>query len=352
MTEKKETKTKGDVNAEFNQTCSWVSNPISIIKQNPFIFSEQPKEVFIGEVGKGAFSNLKGLHKTNAKMQMVLKMIAGKGNNLTETFGEDIQENTYAFRIAEAVAHLDAQIGEEEEMTGVRPERLNWSYASKSHMFGNSLGCSEKRFENENYTSEEDRFKKVYIIQTPNMGCTDERVKKHCEEMPVEEKAERVVSVQRFDGEMDVAGQRTHFRHNHWINGEFIEEHSDVQVTVNRPVMPLPTPVMKATEKFPIAGIEGYEEGIPVFGAPNMMIHTLSMRVGRHGSRDVKVGKDIETLKTFLTAEPQFASEIAGKAGMSVIKVSKLLKTAMNAGELKMVNKMNADSKKRPAFFI
>lgn len=328
MTENKETKTKGDVNAEFNETCSWVSNPISIIKQNPFIYSEQPKEAFIGEVGKGAFSNLKGLHKTNAKMQMVLKMIAGKGNNLTETFGEDIQENTYASKIAGIAARLDTQLKEEEERTGVRPERLNWSYARKG---------AENSY-----------------VSTQDIGITDERVKKHCEEMPVEEKAERVVSVQRFDGEMDVEGQRTHFRHNHWITGEFIEEHSDAQVTVNRPVMPLPTPVMKAKDKFPIANIEGYEEGVAIFGAPNIMIHTLSMRAGdkKNMKRAVKSTNDINILKTFLTAEPQFASEIAEKAGMSAIKVSKLLKAGMNAGELKMVNKMNADSKKRPAFFI
>lgn len=328
---------------------SLIANPCGAGKAKT---EEQTENPFIGNIGNGAFSNLKGIHKTNAKMQMVLKMIAGKGNNITETFGEDIQENTYAFRIAEAVAHLDSQIAEEEERTGVRPERMNWSYPSKSHMFGNSLGCSEKRFENENFTSEEDRFKKVYIIQTPNMGCTDERVKNHTEPMSVEEKAERVVSVQRFDGEMDVAGQRTHFRHNHWITGEFIEEHSDAQVTVNRPVMPLPTPVRKATDKFPIAGIEGYEEGTPIFGAPNMMIHKVSMS-RNNMKRALKTVDDINTLKAFLTTEPQFASEIAEKAGMTVQKTSKLLKTAMNAGEIKMKNLKNTACRKTlPAFFI
>lgn len=352
MTENKETKTKGDVNAELNEACSWISNPISIIKQNPFIFSEQPENPYIADIGNGAFSNLKGLHKTNAKMQMVLKMIAGKGNNLTEAFGEDIQENNYAFRIAEATAHLDAQIKEEEERTGVRPERLNWSYASQSHMFGNSLGCSEKKFENENFTSEKDRFKILYIIQTPEMGCTDERVKKHCEAMPVEEKAEKVISVQRFDGEMDVTGQRTHFRHNHWLCGEFIEEHSDIQVTVNRPIMPLATPLMKAKDKFPIAGIEGYENGVAMFGLPNMLIHKVSMS-RNNMKRGIKTANDINTLKAFLTAEPQFASEIAEKAGLTVQKTSQLLKTAMNAGEIKMVNLKNTASRKTlPAFFI
>ena len=300
---------------------SLIANPCGAGKAKT---EEQTEKPFIGNIGNGAFSNLKGLHKTNAKMQMVLRMIAG--NNLTETFGEDIQENNYASKIAGITARLDSQLKEEEERTGVRPERLNWSYARAENSY----------------------------VSTQDIGITDERVKKHCEEMPVEEKAERVVSVQRFDGEMDVAGQRTHFRHNHWITGEFIEEHSDVQVTVNRPVIPLPTPVMKAKDKFPIAGIEGYEEGVAIFGVPNMMIHTLSMRAGdkKNMKRAVKSTNDINILKAFLTTEPQFASEIAEKAGMTVQKTSQLLKTAMNAGELKMVNKMNADSKKRPAFFI
>lgn len=301
---------------------SLIANPCGAGKAKT---EEQTEKPYIADIGNGAFSNLKGLHKTNAKMQMVLRMIAGKGNNLTETFGEDIQENNYAFKIAGIASRLDSQLKEEEERTGVRPERLNWSYARKG---------AENSY-----------------VSTQDIGITDERVKKHCEEMPVEEKAERVVSVQRFDGEMDV-GQRTHFRHNHWITGEFIEEHSDVQVTVNRPVMPLPTPVMKAKDKFPIAGIEGYEEGVAIFGVPNMMIHKVSMS-RNNMKRGIKTANDINILKAFLTAEPQFASEIAEKAGMTVQKTSQLLKTAMNAGEIKMKNLKNTVSRKTlPAFFI
>lgn len=305
-----------DTNASLDFTISYVNNTKVLLNNNPKIFSEQPDMSGFVPKKDGAFVNLKGIHNIMGHLQVAEKMIAGKGNNLIETFGEDVQENTYTMKIAGIAARLDAQIDDEAERTGKRPERLGWAYARKDG---------------------KDDYVTLYEI-----GETDERIRNsEAEEMPVEEKADTVMSVQRFNGEMDVAGGRTHFRHVHWINGESVEARAEKQVILNRPILSLARPIRKGYGKIVI----GFDE--------KGKISARSQDASRRIKRNVKMNSDFETIKAVLTSEPMLVKVIAEKVGMTGLKVSKILKNAISAGiEIKMVVVKDENRLKRPAFYL
>lgn len=235
------------------------SIPLVTKKTSEMVFksSEQPDNPCITPVKTGNFSEFDGVDIMNAKLKMVEKMIAGKGNNLTDVFGEEIT-GMYEFRIGEICAHLDAQINEEQKLTGKRPERIGWSYTAKTHKFKDALGCSVDRFENDDPTSDE-QFKKVYIIKNKSMGTTSPLIN-------------RLVA--------SIAQSRD------------------------------------------------------------------SMKKG------IDTAYDIYHLKGLLTSEPQFACDVAKKAGWSVQKTSKLLKRAMDEQVVKSVPLKNGNRKILPAYFI
>lgn len=305
-----------DTNASLDFTISYVNNTKVLLNNNPKIFSEQPDMSGFVPKKDGAFVNLKGIHNIMGHLQVAEKMIAGKGNNLIETFGEDVQENTYTMKIAGIAARLDAQIDEEVERTGKRPERLGWAYARKGA---------------------EGEYVALFEI-----GETDERIRNsEAEEVPVEEKGKVVMSVQRFNGEMDVAGGRTHFRHVHWINGESVEARVEKQVILNRPILPLARPIRKGYGKIVI----GFDE--------KGKISARSQDAARYVKRNVKMNSDFDTIKAVLTSEPMFAAEIAEKTGMKPAKISKVLEAAISAGvDIKRINKKNSHFEMRPAFYL
>lgn len=236
---------------------------------NPELYSEQPKEAFIG-----SFSTLKGADLMNAKLD-ILEEILGDG--------DDISENTYTFRVLEATAHLDSQILEEQKLTGKRPQKIGWSYASNGY---SGIGCSVDRFPD---LTGEKQFREVSIVKTESCGCTGIPVKGITKEAP---------------------------------------------------------------KKFAFAMITGYDsEGNIFFGNPDKLI--VSCSESRDGmKRGINTANDIYYLRDLLTSEPQFAKDIAKKAGWTVQKTSKLLKRAMSVGTVKSVPLKNAKRMIHPAYFI